>query len=270
MQQLQILMRALDYIENNFSESLKTEEIAEYCHCSKSSLEKIFRCINNISVHDYVVRRKMTVAGKYLLEKRETTILDVALEYGFSSNEAFSRAFKSVWNVTPSQFRERKHTTVLFPKYVGYTDMEKGENDNMKRKNVDISELYDLFLERRECYFICCDIQDLLGFNNISRKAGDLAILEALKRMEEVAGEDDFVFRIGADEFVMVTGSKELSYADNVKEKILEMNDKTFTYEDEQLPLSLYTSVLKLSGNEMRYKELFDKLHETILESKKN
>lgn len=62
-----------------------------------------------------------------------------------------------------------------------------------QRKPVDISELYDLFLERRDCYFICCDIKGLVPINEISVKAGDLAILEAVRRMESFAAEDDIV-----------------------------------------------------------------------------
>ena len=68
MQQLQILMRALEYIEQNLGNPAKTEEIADYCYCSKSSLEKIFRCLNNISIHDYIVRRKMSLAGKIIVD----------------------------------------------------------------------------------------------------------------------------------------------------------------------------------------------------------
>lgn len=268
MQQLQILIRALEYIEENLSNPTKTEEIAEHCYCSKSSLEKIFKCLNRISVHDYIVRRKMSLAGKMLIEKPEMTILDVAMEFGFSGNEAFTRTFRQVWNMTPSEFRKAEHSAILFPQYTGYTEIGKGGSESMMRKNVDISELYDLFIARRDCYFVCSDIQGLISFNEISRKAGDLAIIEAMRRMEAAAGEEDYVFRIGADEFVMMTNSKDAEYANTVAEKVLRCNGQTFPYEDGELELGLYVSVVKLHGNEMRYKELFDTLHNQILESK--
>lgn len=86
--------------------------------------------------------------------------------------------------------------------------------------------------------------------------------------MEAAAGEDDYVFRIGADEFVMMTNSKDAEYANEIAKKILQCNGQTFTYEDTELKLGLYVSVVKLNGNEMRYKELFDTLHTQILESK--
>jgi len=81
------------------------------------------------------------------------------------------------------------------------------------RKYVDISELYDLFQERKDCYFVCCDIKWMIQINEVSRKAGDLSILETLHRMNEAAGEDDVVFRIGGDEFCMLTCSTEKEYA---------------------------------------------------------
>lgn len=266
MQQLQILIRALEYIEENMSNPVKTEDIAEHCYCSKSSLEKIFKCLNRISVHDYIVRRKMSLAGKMLIEKPEMTILDVAMEFGFSGNEAFTRSFRQIWNMTPSEFRKAEHTTILFPRYTGYTEIGKGDGE--MRKNVDISELYDLFIARRDCYFVCSDIQGLISYNEISRKAGDLAIIEAMRRMEAAAGEEDYVFRIGADEFVMMTNSTDLDYANAVAKKVLDCNGQTFPYEDRELNLGLYVSVVKLHGDEMRYKELFDTLHSQILESK--
>ncbi len=268
MQQLQILIRALEYIEENLSNPIRTEEIAGHCFCSKSSLEKIFKCLNRISVHDYIVRRKMSLAGRMLMERPEMTILDVAMEFGFSGNEAFTRTFRQVWNMTPSEFKKVEHTTILFPQYTGYTEIGKGGSESMLRKNVDISELYDLFIARKNCYFVCSDIQGLIGFNEISRKAGDLAIIESIRRMEAAAGEDDYVFRIGADEFVMMTNSKDAEYANEIAKKILQCNGQTFTYEDTELKLGLYVSVVKLNGNEMRYKELFDTLHTQILESK--
>ena len=278
MQQLHILVRALEYIEEHLCDAVRTEDIAEYCYCSKSSLEKIFRCLNKISVHDYIVRRKMSLAGKFLIEHQELSVLDVAVAFGFSGNEAFTRSFKQVWNMTPSEFRKSckeskaSHATILFPQYTGYTKiateagMESG--DDGMRKNVDISELYDLFIARRDCYFVCSDIQGLISFNEISRKAGDLAILEAMHRMENAAGEADYVFRIGADEFVMMTNSRDIEYANAIAKKVADCNGNTFTYEERELKLGLYVSVVKLNGDEMRYKELFDTLHERILESK--
>ncbi len=270
MQQIQILVRALDYIEGHLTEPIRTEEVAAACYCSKSSLEKLFKCLNSISVHDYVLRRKMTYAGRFLLEHRELTVLDVAVLLGYSGNEAFTRAFQSVWNDTPSRFRKKQKTAELFPRYAGYVQIGEGDAKNMMRKNIDVSELYDLFIARRGCYFVCTDIQNMDSINEVAWKAGDLAIIEAMHRVENAVGDKDYVFRIGGDEFVVVTGSESQAYADAIKEKILTHNGEPIVYENRELPLSLYCTVVKLEGDEIRYKELFDKLHDAIHKSKKN
>lgn len=85
-----------------------------------------------------------------------------------------------------------------------------------ERRHLDISEMYDLFVQRKNCYFVVCDIHSLIPINEISYKAGDIAIVESLSRMEREAGEEDIVFRIGGDEFVMLTASEDIAYAEGI------------------------------------------------------
>lgn len=267
MQHLEILAHALEYIEDNIANPMKTEEIAKACYCSKTALEKIFRCINNISVHDYITRRRMTRAGRMLYEQPDRRILDIAVEFGFSSNESFTRTFQQIWNCTPSEFRKKNKFSELFPRYAEYKDMEE-VNRMTGRKNVDISELYDLFCERKGCYFVCGDIKHLIPFNEISMKAGDLAILEALQRMNDAASEEDYVFRIGADEFVMLTNSREEAYAKRIAEQIAERNGEPIVFEGRELPVEMYVGVTRLEEKCVCYKDLFEELHTTIMEAK--
>jgi len=268
MEHLELLAQALEYIEQHITEEIRTDDIAEACYCSRSSLEKIFRFVNHISVRDYLIRRRMTRAAKTLAESPELSVLDVALMYGYSSNEAFTRAFRQVWNMLPSEFREKPRTSVLFPRL--QVSGEEGDDfmNPTRVRKFDISELYDLFQMRKNCWFVCADIRSLIPINNISRKAGDLAILESLRRMEEQAGENDIVFRIGGDEFVMLTDSPDKAYAAGICEKILAHNGETFRFEDQDIPLSLYGSIVKLDEKTRRYDELFSGLIETIRENK--
>lgn len=266
LSKLTLLAQALEYMEENLTEDIKTEDIARACFCSKSTLEKLFQGIHRMSVHDYMVRRRMMKGARILWEEPEESILDVALKVGYSSHEAFSRAFKQVWNCQPSQFRKQVHFTELFPRL--YPPMEDGDDYMKTRKHVDISELYDLFVERKNCYFVCCDIKCLIPINEISHKARDLAILEALNRMNQAAGEEDVVFRIGGDEFVLMTNSEDAAYAEAVKEKILKENGKTFTYEEQEIPLNLYVVTAQLENKHIRYKDVYCQLHEAIMEGK--
>lgn len=265
MKNIDVLANCLEYIECHLKDNIKTPDIAKACCISKSSLEKMFQYVYHLSVHGYIIRRRMMLAAKELSENPETSILTVAVECGYGSHEAFTRAFREIWNCNPSEFRSRKYSE-LFPRY--REPIQEGDRYIMQRRNVDISQLYDLFCERRNCYFVCCDIKSLVPINDISRKAGDLAILESMKRMEDVAGEEDIVFRIGGDEFCILTNSEAKEYAEEMVKKISAKNGATFAYEEQQIPLSLYTVATKFTGKQMKYNDLFTQLHMSIRDSK--
>lgn len=266
MKDLEILAKAFEYIEENLSDEIKTQDVADACFCSKSALEKIFRCVNNIGVHEYVVKRRMMLAARQMEKSPETSLLDIALACGYSTNESFSRAFKSVWNCNPSEFKCREHFPELFPRL--YPPIQDGGTYMSERRHVDISEMYDLFVERKDCYFVCCDIKSLVPINEISHKAGDLAILKSIERMQNEAGKDDIVFRIGGDEFAMLTSSDDKGYADDICERIKSHNGETISFEGKDIPLNLHVGAVKFEGRNLRYRDLFEKLHTAILESK--
>lgn len=264
MQNIELLMAALEYIERHLCDEIKTEDVAAICFCSKSTLEKLFRRVHSISVHDYIVRRRMMLAAKKLSQEPEMAILDIALEYGYSTHESFARAFKQVWNCKPSEFRQKRFTE-LFPKL--NVPPEKGDNYMMQRRHVDISELYDLFQDRKDCYFVLCDIKHMIAINEISKKAGDLAILEQMRRMTAAAGEEDITFRIGGDEFCILTCSNKAAYAEQIAKRIRAMNDQTFAYEDQEIPLFLHVAIVSLKDCR-RYDEVFAGLHNALRECK--
>ena len=268
MNNIELLVAALEYMEAHLEEELRTEDVARACFCSKSTLEKLFRHVNHISVHDYLIRRRMTKAARMLLENPQIGILELALCYGYSTNEAFTRAFKQVWNCKPSEFRKAHRYSELYPRLT--KPVENGDVYMIERKPMDISELYDLFKERRNCYFVCCDIKNLLPINELSRKAGDLAILETMNRMNEAAGEEDVVFRIGGDEFALLTNSEDVGYAEKVAEQILSHNEESYLFEKTEIPLSLHVGMTRFEGpgTKVPYDELFVKLHSCIRESK--
>lgn len=265
MDNISLLMDSLNYIESHIKDNLKTGSIAKACYCSRSTLEKLFHYVYDITVHDYIIRRRMMLAGKLLSEQPELSILSVAVEFGYSSHEAFSRAFREIWNCNPSEFRNKKYTE-LFPRL--REPIKEGDSYIMQRKNVDISQLYDLFCERRDCYFVGCDISSLTPINDISRKAGDLAILETIKRLEAVAGEQDIVFRIGGDEFCILTDSTSVEYAENLADQLRDRNNDTFDYKGQPISLNLWLTVTKMEHSPIKYDKLFTQLHLAIRDAK--
>ena len=270
MENIQLLIEAMEYIEDNLSQPLKTDTIADHLYCSKSTIEKLFRYINNISIRDYIIRRRMSKASKEIVHNPEKSLLNIGLDYGYSSNETFSRAFYSVWQVSPSEFRKNPSEFELFPGYK--LDRELMEEKTMTdRKKIDISKLYDCIKERKGCYLVLGDIKSLIPINEISHKAGDLAIITAMKRMEQASGDEDIVFRIGGDEFVILTNSKDEDYARSICEKIISHNEEVISWNGQKIPLSLYVKLVRYEGGTaLRYSEFFTMLQNELSEEFKN
>lgn len=266
MNNLEILAGAFEFIESNLQNEIKTQDVADACFCSKSVLEKIFRCVSNLGVHEYIVKRRMMLAARQIITDKEVGMLDVALSCGYSTNESFSRAFKSVWNCNPSEFRNKEKYSELFPK-LNVPMVDRSEYIN-NRRNVDISELYETLIQREKCYFICCDIVAMTLINEVSYKAGDMAILETHNRMLTEAGLEDIVFRIGGDEFVMMTNSCDVTYAENVANRIKQYNGRMIEVDGREIPVSLHISITKFDTTNLKYKDVFEKLHMNIINTK--
>lgn len=109
----------------------------------------------------------------------------------------------------------------------------------------------------------------MMSINEISKKAGDLAILEQMRRMTAASGEEDIVFRIGGDEFCILTDSDKMAYAEQIADKIRKMNNQTFFYENQEIPLTLHVSTISLKECQ-HYEEVFAGLHNAIEESKES
>ena len=107
----------------------------------------------------------------------------------------------------------------------------------------------------------------MIPINEVSRKAGDLAIITAMKRMEQAAGPEDIVFRIGGDEFVILTNSADEDYAKSTCEEILSHNDECISWDGKEIPLTLYVKAVRYEGGTtLRYADLFTMLHSELSE----
>lgn len=259
MRSFYILATALNYIEENLCNHISQEEIAKECYFSLSSLQKIFRYAFNYSLKEYISKRRLTNAAKDIL-KTEMTITEIAMKYQYNSPEVFTRAFTKLWGISPSKFKARWKFFDIFPKInIDY----QGGND-MSHKKVDISELYDVLKNKQNTYVLCFDIIGLSPINNISYDAGDKAILESLKRIDEVASEDMILFRIGNDEFVLVTGLTRVNEVEELAQKVLKKNGNIIKCNGQDIPISLRVGATKFKEKNLQYNKLFTDLHNTI------
>lgn len=239
-----IFASALDFIENNLCSEFTQEQIAASCYCSLSALQKLWRYSTHTSLKEYISKRRLTNAGADLLNT-DMTVLEVALKYQYNSHEVFTRAFTKQWGVSPSAFKKQWNKSCgLFPKL--NKDYLEGA-DYMGNKKFDVTELFDFLKERTGTYVLCFDIAGLDAVNrNIGREAGDKAILESLKRINEAAQDDMPVLRIGGDEFVMVTGLDDVELVKDIAQKVLSHNGEEVAYSGGALPVSLRSGAVQI------------------------
>lgn len=111
----QRMNKAMDYIESNLTTKISYDRISQIVCCSTYNFQRMFSFIADISLSEYIRRRRLTTAA-YELQTSDTKVIDIAYKYGYASPEAFSRAFKSLHRITPKLMRNKDITLKTYPK----------------------------------------------------------------------------------------------------------------------------------------------------------
>lgn len=98
------VQKALWFIESHFRDDVNLEQIARSSHISQYHLARAFTEVFGVSLMKYVRSRRLSEAAKQISEGAPD-ILSLALEFGYGSHEAFTRAFKKEFGVTPESVR---------------------------------------------------------------------------------------------------------------------------------------------------------------------
>ncbi|MBN3766288.1 AraC family transcriptional regulator [Burkholderia sp. Ac-20365] len=100
--------KALWFIESHFHDELSLDDIAS-CGCvSRFHLSRAFEAATGYAVMRYVRARRLTEAAR-LLSRGAPDILAVAVDAGYGSHEAFTRAFREQFGLTPDALRAQGH-----------------------------------------------------------------------------------------------------------------------------------------------------------------
>lgn len=99
-------------IQTEDSEKMTLSALSRKLGYSEYYTSRMFCHISGMTLKDYIRHRKLAFALKEIRDT-EQNILDIAVKYGFSSHEAFTRAFRDSFGVTPSAFRKAPVPVVL-------------------------------------------------------------------------------------------------------------------------------------------------------------
>ncbi|MBU0570267.1 AraC family transcriptional regulator [Patescibacteria group bacterium] len=144
----------IDYIEENISEELKLDKLAEVADFSVYHFHRIFQAYMNEPLGSFVKRIRLEKAAVLLINHPSRSVTDIAMDVGYWSSQAFARAFRDRFKMSSSEYRDSKNS---------YMDDKKGndklslsgyhasDDDNSERRwkknmNIDIKDLPEMTL----------------------------------------------------------------------------------------------------------------------------
>ncbi|MGW1989843.1 AraC family transcriptional regulator [Embleya sp. NPDC001921] len=101
---LERLNQALDHIESRLDREIDIAESARVATTSEYHFRRMFSALAGMPLSEYIRRRRLTLAAAEVLAG-ERTLLEVAVRHGYSSGEAFARAFRAMHGVGPGEAR---------------------------------------------------------------------------------------------------------------------------------------------------------------------
>ncbi|TLV04884.1 AraC family transcriptional regulator [Klebsiella indica] len=97
---------AIHYVEEYFGETISIRKMARMCCLSESQFRKRFRLIFRASPQQFILRFRMKMAAKMLVENTQP-IADIAQRCSFCDQSYFTRQFSLFFGVSPKRYRER-------------------------------------------------------------------------------------------------------------------------------------------------------------------
>ncbi len=99
------LLPVIRYLETHFNEPLNLPEVAALANLSPYHFHRTFKAVQGETLADFIRRLRLEAAADELFKSKHP-VLNVALEYGFSSSQSLAKAFKQHFGVTPTAFRD--------------------------------------------------------------------------------------------------------------------------------------------------------------------
>lgn len=114
MNMLAQVNQAMQYIEDHLMGQIDYGRIAQIAGCSEYHFRRMFSFLAGMPLGEYIRRRRLAVAA-LLLTNSDQKILDLALDLGYESPDAFAKAFQAMHGMPPSYARKGDLVLRAFP-----------------------------------------------------------------------------------------------------------------------------------------------------------
>lgn len=131
MDSLKRMNEALSYIEENLMNDIDLKEVARIALCSEYHFQMMFSFLAGVTLSEYIRRRRLTLAA-FELKNRNLRVIDVAVKYGYSSADSFTRAFQGLHGITPSEARNNGQSLKAYPRMTFQLSINGGNEMNYR------------------------------------------------------------------------------------------------------------------------------------------
>ena len=132
---------AIDYIENNLTGKIDFNTVAQKACCSSYNFQRMFSFITDITLAEYIRRRRLTQAALEL-QNSSSKVVDIAVKYGYESSTSFARSFAALHGITPTAARQAGAKLRAYPK-ISFQISIKGDVGVNYR--IETKEAFDVF-----------------------------------------------------------------------------------------------------------------------------
>ncbi|MBJ7931417.1 AraC family transcriptional regulator [Bacillus toyonensis] len=217
------IQQMIDWIEGNLKKEFSLDELSRYMGYSPYYCSFKFHQVTGISIRRYILLRRLYLSTEDLTNDKK--IIDIALDYDYSSQEAYSRAFKSVFGMNPREYQLNKMPIQSFVKL--NINIEGVDNMDISRK-IEVEQLRN---EKSELF-----AKDVLNILN-----GQMMYEEF--KTEKLMGESDYApfneamcinattRQVFDDEFIKTRVEGHNSSVESYTKKVINPLKKLFTKE---------------------------------------
>lgn len=107
-----VITKTKEYIQKHLHEDIKLDDIAKAIGYSKFHLNRMFADCTGETIHKYITKLRLSNAACSLIETNKS-IVDIAYESGYESQQAFTVAFRQHYNYTPQVYRQYHRDCVV-------------------------------------------------------------------------------------------------------------------------------------------------------------
>lgn len=99
------LNKMIEYIEKNLDSEIDYNKLSKITNTNLFILERIFIFLTNMTINEYIKKRRLSKAFEDI-RNTDYKIIDIAFKYQYNSAPSFNRAFKQLFNITPTECRK--------------------------------------------------------------------------------------------------------------------------------------------------------------------